>query len=90
MLRINKETCKVQLINGPTNFKTITVKLYLQFKSTKELVKKLTKELAKELAEELIEELAKELAEKLTKKLAKEPAKELAANAPLRKLKWIQ
>ena len=57
MLGINKEIYKVQLLRGPTNFKTITVKLYLQPK----------------LEEPNKEELTEEPAEEPTKELTKEP-----------------
>ena len=78
MLKIDGEICKVQLISGPTNFRTITVKLYLQ------------PELTEELAEEPTEELAEELAEEPTEELAEEPAEELVANVPCRRSKRIQ
>ena len=59
-------------MSGPTDFRTTTVKPYLQPKPTEELIKELAKELAKEPTEEL----------------AEEPAEELAANTPHQISKW--
>ena len=72
LLGIDRKTYKVQLPRGLTDFKTITVKLYLQPKPEESN------------KEELIEELTEEPTEELTK----EPIEELAASAPCRKLKW--
>ena len=78
LLGIDKEICKVQFPKGPTNFRTIIVKLYLQLEPEKPNKEELTKEPTKELTKELIQELTKEP----TKELTEEPSKEPAASAP--------
>ena len=50
LLKINKEIYKVQLPSRPTNFRTISVKPYLQPELEEELTKELTDKLTKELA----------------------------------------
>ena len=79
MLGIDGEICKVQLMSGPTDFRTTVIKLYLQ--------PELTEEPAKELTKEPTEEPTKEPIEELTEKPAEEPAEEPAADAPRQRSK---
>ncbi len=82
MLGIDGETYKVQLPRGPTDFRTTTVKPYLQPEPEEPN--------EEELTEEPTEELTQELTKEPTEELTEEPSEEPTASAPRRRLKWTR